>query len=85
MFLAGPQWALRRKQFNPTFKHRVLLGHLPTINAKTKALVTLLDTFVGQGAKDVLPHLFRWSFGVATRMFLKGLYFSYNLLMISCL
>ncbi|KAI8045134.1 hypothetical protein M5D96_001313 [Drosophila gunungcola] len=67
--LREPKWDIRRKQLNPTFKHGVLLSFMPVFNDESKTLVTLLDTFVGQGEKDVLPDIHRWSFRTAMTMF----------------
>jgi len=57
----------RRKHMNPAFKHSVLLSFLPIFNAETDLLVSVFDSFVGQGEKDVLSDLIRWSFAIATR------------------
>ncbi|KAH8332680.1 hypothetical protein KR074_009140 [Drosophila pseudoananassae] len=63
--LEGPLWNERRKQMNSSFKHNVLLSFFPIFNSETTNLVTVLDTFVGQGGKNVMYHLFRWSFRIA--------------------
>jgi len=64
---AGSKWMARRKHMNPAFKHSVLLSFLPIFNAETDLLVSVFDSFVGQGEKDVLSDLIRWSFAIATR------------------
>ncbi|XP_044574291.1 probable cytochrome P450 313a3 [Drosophila ananassae] len=63
--LEEPKWNERRKQMNVSFKHNVLLSFFPIFNSETSNLVTVLDTFVGQGGKNVMYHLFRWSFRTA--------------------
>nr|XP_036673834.1 probable cytochrome P450 313a2 [Drosophila suzukii] len=65
--LQGTQWAERRKQLNPAFKHNVLLSFLPIFNDETRSLVSLFESFVGQGEVDVLPDLIRWSFRTSTQ------------------
>ncbi|XP_017076775.2 probable cytochrome P450 313a3 [Drosophila eugracilis] len=65
--LQGHKWAERRKQLNPTFKHNTLLSFLPIFNAETKALVSFLDSYVGQGEKLVRSDIVRWSFRIATQ------------------
>ncbi|XP_017120493.1 probable cytochrome P450 313a3 [Drosophila elegans] len=65
--LKGPKWIERRKQMNPTFKHNILLSFLPIFNAETKTLVSLLDTYVGHGEKEILNDIVRWSFRIATQ------------------
>nr|NP_650169.3 cytochrome P450 313a2 [Drosophila melanogaster]Q9VGB4.4 RecName: Full=Probable cytochrome P450 313a2; AltName: Full=CYPCCCXIIIA2 [Drosophila melanogaster]AAF54769.4 cytochrome P450 313a2 [Drosophila melanogaster] len=65
--LQGSKWMARRKHMNPAFKHSVLLSFLPIFNAETDLLVSVFDSFVGQGEKDVLSDLIRWSFAIATQ------------------
>ncbi|KAH8242674.1 hypothetical protein KR032_001088 [Drosophila birchii] len=63
--LQEPKWSERRKHMNPAFKHNVLLSFFPTFNAETNDLLTLLDSYVGQGEKEVLPDVLRWSFRIS--------------------
>uniref|UniRef100_A0A6P4FFI3 Probable cytochrome P450 313a2 n=1 Tax=Drosophila rhopaloa TaxID=1041015 RepID=A0A6P4FFI3_DRORH len=61
------KWDVRRKQINPAFKHSAMLSFIPVFNDESKTLVTFMDTFVGQGEKDVLPDMLRWSFRTAIK------------------
>ncbi|KAH8265579.1 hypothetical protein KR038_010933 [Drosophila bunnanda] len=63
--MSEPKWSERRKQMNPAFKHNVLLSFLPTFNAKTNVLLTLLDSIAGQGEMDLLQDVLRWSFEIS--------------------
>ncbi|XP_017098563.2 probable cytochrome P450 313a2 [Drosophila bipectinata] len=63
--LQGTEWAARRKHMNSSFKHNVLLSFLPIFNFETRALVAEMDNFVGQGEKDLLKPLLRWSLRIA--------------------
>ncbi|XP_017040960.2 probable cytochrome P450 313a2 [Drosophila ficusphila] len=65
--LQGDKWLERRKQMTPAFKHNVLISFLPIFNAETKTLVALLDSYVDQGEKYILPDLTRWSFRISTQ------------------
>ncbi|XP_044313023.1 probable cytochrome P450 313a3 [Drosophila rhopaloa] len=65
--LREPKWDVRRKQINPAFKHSAMLSFIPVFNDESKTLVTFMDTFVGQGEKDVLPDMLRWSFRTAIK------------------
>ncbi|XP_017140100.1 probable cytochrome P450 313a3 [Drosophila miranda] len=60
--LNGSHWVERRKQMNPSFRHNVLMGFLPLFNEETRNLISLLETFVGQGEKKLFPELINWSF-----------------------
>ncbi|XP_017040992.1 probable cytochrome P450 313a3 [Drosophila ficusphila] len=65
--LEGAKWSERRKHINQAFKHNVLLSFFPIFNAESKSLLTLLDSLVGQGEKDILNDIIRWSFRIATQ------------------
>ncbi|EDW42495.1 probable cytochrome P450 313a2 [Drosophila sechellia] len=65
--LQGSKWMARRKHMNPAFKQSVLLSFLPIFNAETDLLVSVFDSFVGQGEKDVLADFIRWSYTIATQ------------------
>ncbi|XP_044312870.1 probable cytochrome P450 313a3 isoform X2 [Drosophila rhopaloa] len=65
--LKGNKWITRRKQMNPTFKHNILLSFLPIFNAETNTLVNLLDTYAGDGEKQILSDIVRWSFRISTQ------------------
>ncbi|BFF89875.1 probable cytochrome P450 313a3 [Drosophila madeirensis] len=65
--LRGSQWVERRKQMNPSFRHNVLMSFLPIFNGEAKSLLSLMDTFVGQGEREILPDLLNWSFRVASQ------------------
>ncbi|KAH8357254.1 hypothetical protein KR084_012687 [Drosophila pseudotakahashii] len=65
--LPEAQWIERRKQMNFAFKPNILLSFLPIFNDETRSLVSLFDSFVGQGEKKVLPDLLKWSFRISTQ------------------
>ncbi|XP_070852166.1 probable cytochrome P450 313a3 isoform X2 [Drosophila suzukii] len=65
--MEAQRWMERRKQMNPTFKHSNLTSFLPIFNAEVNTLMTVLDSYVGQGEKKILHDIIRWSFRVATQ------------------
>ncbi|KAH8331164.1 hypothetical protein KR067_012338 [Drosophila pandora] len=65
--LQEPAWNERRKQVNAFFKINVLLSFLPIFNAETKSLITVMDSFVDQGERNVLSDILRWSYKIANR------------------
>ncbi|XP_041674885.1 LOW QUALITY PROTEIN: probable cytochrome P450 313a3 [Drosophila eugracilis] len=65
--LREPQWNPRRKQMNPAFKQSILLSFIPVFSDETNALLSLIDTFVGQGERDMYSDILRWSFGVSIK------------------
>ncbi|XP_041674868.1 probable cytochrome P450 313a2 [Drosophila eugracilis] len=63
--LQGAPWMERRKQMNPAFKQNVLLSFFPIFNDESRALVNLLNSYVGKGEIDVLPEIIKWSFRIS--------------------
>ncbi|XP_016995846.3 probable cytochrome P450 313a2 [Drosophila takahashii] len=65
--LQGSKWMERRKHMNVAFKPKILLSFLPIFNDEARSLVSLFDSFVSQGEKDVLPDLLKWSFRISAQ------------------
>ncbi|XP_017030650.2 probable cytochrome P450 313a3 [Drosophila kikkawai] len=63
--LPEPKWSERRKLLNPCFKQNVLLSFFPIFNAETNVLLTLLDSYVGEGEKELLSDVLKWSFRIS--------------------
>ncbi|XP_022213607.2 probable cytochrome P450 313a1 [Drosophila obscura] len=55
--MGGAHWVERRKQMNPSFRHNVLMSFIPIFNEETKSFLSVLDTFVGQGEREIFPDL----------------------------
>ncbi|KAH8306146.1 hypothetical protein KR018_002535 [Drosophila ironensis] len=69
--LQEPAWNERRRDMNIIFKTNALLSFFPIFNAESRSLVNQLETLVGQGQQDVMPHLFSWSFKTSQRKYIN--------------
>ncbi|XP_017076702.2 LOW QUALITY PROTEIN: probable cytochrome P450 313a1 [Drosophila eugracilis] len=65
--LQDPEWIDRRKHLNPSFKQDILLSFFHIFDTETKTLMKLLDSYVNQGEKDLVPDMLRWSFRIAAQ------------------
>ncbi|KAH8347275.1 hypothetical protein KR059_008235 [Drosophila kikkawai] len=63
--LPEPKWSERRKLLNPSFKQNVLLSFFPIFNAEANVMLTLLDSYVGQGEKELLSDVHKWLFRIS--------------------
>ncbi|XP_017145383.1 probable cytochrome P450 313a1 isoform X1 [Drosophila miranda] len=63
--LRGSHWVERRRKMIPSFKKNVVMSFLPIFNEETNSLLSVLDTYVGQGEREILPDVLNWSFRTA--------------------
>ncbi|XP_015032955.2 probable cytochrome P450 313a4 [Drosophila willistoni] len=61
----GATWMQHRRILNSAFKHNVINSFLPTFNSETKSLLQTMDSYVGQGGKNLFRPLKKVTLGTS--------------------